>query len=204
MLSNFRFAPRYEPLGKRFAVPALVVILLVYGEVSAKADYFDIVPSLGVKQEYNDNLFSSVDKTTDLITTFSPGVELQDKTERLEARMFTSIQGVKYWRQKQYDAVDYSLLGSAQYLLSPRLNLSASAEYDRVSTPDRELGPVALVLNTVRRYQQLYSLRNEYKITEKNSGIAACSYSQYDFAMVPLLSFNQTVTSPSAPPSPPS
>ena len=48
---------------------------------------FNLIPSLAVREEYNDNIFFSYSDTIDdFITTVSAGLELTERTEQLDLK----------------------------------------------------------------------------------------------------------------------
>ena len=60
------------------------VVLATIAPSGIFADEFKLIPSLAVREEYNDNIFaSSNDTADDFITTLSAGLELVERTERL-------------------------------------------------------------------------------------------------------------------------
>jgi len=179
---------------------------LLFAAGPAAADYLDIVPSLAVKQEYADNLFYTVNKTGDLISTVVPALEFQRQTERLDEHFSGALRGEKYWLNPKYDTVDFNFLGGAHYQPAPNWNLTGSAEYDRFTGPSINSGnPYFTAIDLVRRYQQLYSVSGEYRITPRSTLIAAYSYNQNDYTSVPLELRSVATTPPaSQPPSPPS
>jgi hypothetical protein len=190
---------------KIIVLVSLVLGLLASGTGGARADDVTIAPTLGVKQEYNDNLFYNTDKTGDFMTTCAPGIDLRDRSERLDALLSTSVKGVRFWQNSRYSTVDYTLFANTRYRVAPRLEISATAEYDRFSGPSKEVGPAAIVINTVRRYHQYYSFQNEYQITQKTSGSAGYAYTQNDYVTAPLqVTSTQSATPPVVnPPVPP-
>lgn len=178
-------------------------MLLIVSGTNARADDFNVVPSLGVRSEYNDNLFYTADKTADFKTTFIPGIEATNKTERLDSGLHAALKGIQFARNSQLDTVDYSFDGRLSYLCTPRMNLSATAEYDRDSSPSLEIGQFAFVSEVLRRYGQIYSVKDEYTLTQKNSIAMLYSYNQYDFVAVSMPSNSSGTQLPQSPPSPP-
>ena len=70
---------------KKVAPAILLVVLLIVCANETFADEFKLIPSLTVKGEYNDNIFYTTDETEDdFITTISAGLELIERTERLD------------------------------------------------------------------------------------------------------------------------
>lgn len=191
-----------------YAVAGKVALVLILTIAQADADDFNVVPSLGVRSEYNDNIFYSDNKTGDLRTSIIPGLELKERTERLDSSLLANLKGIKSLKNSQFDAVDYRFDGRMSYLYTPRLTVSANAVYDRDSNPGQDVNQIAIVTNLVRRYQQKYFLQNEYALSPMTSATVAYSYMQYDYVTVPLKSSSLTTTQsggtePPSPPSPP-
>lgn len=198
---------RVVPRG--YAVAARVALVLILTIAQADADDFNVVPSLGVKSEYNDNIFYSDKKTGDLRTSIIPGLEIKERTERLDSSLLATLKGITSLKNSRFDAVDYSFYGRMAYLYTPRSTVSANALYGRDSNPEQEVNQVTIVTNLIRRYQQQYSLQNEYEISPLIYATLGYSYAQYDFETEQLLSSNQRGTQPGgtdppAPPQPPS
>jgi hypothetical protein len=194
-------APQCRVVPRLYEVAAVVAVLLTLTTVQAGADDFNMVPSLGVKSEYNDNIYYSENKTGDLRTSIMPGLELRERTERLDTGLLAKLKGIKSLKNSRFDTVDFRFDGSLAYILSPRWTASAAAEYDRDSNPSLQVSPIAIVTNLVRRYQQQYSLQNGYAISPRTSVTVGYSYTQLNYVTAPLQSIIQGTSPP--PPSPP-
>ena len=75
---------------KKVAVGLIGMLILGLWLPDAHADQFEIRPYLAVRGEYNDNIFfnpDSNDAEDDYILTIKPGIEITDRTERLNARL---------------------------------------------------------------------------------------------------------------------
>jgi hypothetical protein len=118
-------APRGRRVPALLAATGWVVLLLACTPLTASADDFNIVPQLGVRAEYDDNLFYTHDKTGDYRAVFTPGIEWHDRTERLDSTLLANINGIKYAHKTQLDTVDYGFSGNLGYQCTPRLNLTA-------------------------------------------------------------------------------
>ena len=60
--------------------------------INAKADDFEIIPSVLVREEYNDNIFfTKNDKIDDFITTLAGSLELIERTERVNANLYGRV-----------------------------------------------------------------------------------------------------------------
>jgi hypothetical protein len=159
---------------------ALIIALLPLR--ASLADELKLTPSLTIKEDYNDNIFfSTVDSTSDFVSTLSPGIELSDRNERLDASLLLRLNGILYAKTTDLDAVDQYYRGGLRFLLTPRSSISASAGYILDSQPDREIETTGLVLGSVKRHRQQYSLAGEMALTETTSADLAYSYQQDDY-----------------------
>lgn len=149
---------------------------------SAYGNEIKFTPFASLKQEYNDNIFLDArGKKRDFITTLSPGLELSDRSERLEAALTLRIHGILYARNDALNAVDQNFRGKLGYLLTPRTRLSATAAYIHDSRPDRDIETTGMVLADVKRHRQSYSFAAEYSLTEKTSLAVNYGYDQDDY-----------------------
>ena len=162
----------------------LLSLSLLSGE--AAGDEFKFTPSLSLKEEYNDNIFfTEKDKMRDFITTLSPGLELIDRTEKLDLNLLARIDVPRYIDHRDLDHVDQNYQGRVSYLLNPKLKISADAGYTRDFSPGRELEITGLVLNEARRNKQNYATGAEYTLTEKTKANLSYSYERDDYARNP-------------------
>ncbi|HVP79217.1 MAG TPA: hypothetical protein VMV04_15125 [Thermodesulfobacteriota bacterium] len=163
-------------------------LLLLSGR--AKGDEFRLIPSLSLKEQYNDNLFFTVnDKIGDFITILSPGLELSDRTERLDFNLSGHVRGLIYARNTDLDAVDYDGRGRFSYSLDPNLKFSAQGDLRKDSTPGQILEPTGLVTSVTTYYKYLLGTGLDYAWTEKTKTNLSYSYTryQYDYSQLGLL-----------------
>lgn len=194
---------------------AIIAGLLLDGSQAALADDFNIIPSIGIREEYDDNILFSEDKLRDYRTVIIPGITVQEKSERLDANMMANAKAIRYADKKQFDTVDFAFTGDLNYQYTQRNNISLNARYSRDSTASREINPIAFVMNTFRSYQQKYSIQGGHAFNEKTSALLSYSYTKYDYLTVPVqsipLNSNQSgpevpeppVITPPPPPTPP-
>lgn len=161
----------------------IVLFILLLPIPPAGANELKLVPSLTLKEEYNDNIFFSTSgRQSDFVSTMTPGIELSDRSERLDADILLQLNGILYARTSDLNAVDQDYHGRLGYMLSPRTNISSSARYIVDSQPEREIATTGLVIpSPVKRHQQQYSLTLQQALTEKTSAALAYSYEQDDY-----------------------
>lgn len=170
----------HTPGLKRIFNAALVLLLL--WPAAASADEFRLVPSLGVSGEYNSNVFFNTDgKTEDYLMTITPGLEIVNKTEKLDLNFKARGSQYLYRNETDLNSFDQFYDGAARYGMSEKWNLSASASYWRDSQPDREIMTSGLVLGRVKRDHQQYGVSSEHALTEKTSAALSYVYSSDNY-----------------------
>ena len=168
--------------GKHFFIIEGIVVLiflLLMSLTSALAGEWHLIGSMGAKEEYNDNLFfDESSEVDDFVTTLSPGLELSKITERAKLSLNGRLDHRIYASESDLNDTDQQYLGSVQYAVTPRLNLSGSAEYRRDSSPDRDIETTGLVLGTNTRHTQRYSAAGNYVFSEKMTGTISYDYTK--------------------------
>lgn len=123
--------------------------------------------TVGLKQEYTDNLFFTSDnRENDFISTVSPGLELINNTERLKLGLKARLDSSYYNDNSDLNSIDQDYSGSARYALSPRANVFTSAGYIRDSRTDRDFLETGLISKAIDRDRYNYRLVGDYALTE--------------------------------------
>jgi hypothetical protein len=139
---------------------------------------FRVIPMIAVKEEYNDNLFFDADDITrDFITTISPGLKLENNSERLNAGLIARIDQRLYADTDDLNATDQFYQGNLRYKLSPRLGIGAKAGFIQNSSPDRDIQTTGFVQTNATRNRQEYGVSGDYAITEKTTAGLGYAYS---------------------------
>ena len=160
----------------------LVIILAVVCPAFAWGNEFRIVPSISVQEAYNSNiLFSADDARRDFITTVSPGLEMVNRTERLDSDMLFKFDRFDYARNSGLSTTDQAYSGKLRYLVSPLFSISAEAAYVRDSRPDRDVGTTGIVLTTAPRRRLASSLSADYRLSEKAAVGVSYNYGRDHF-----------------------
>ncbi len=161
-----------------------IYFLLLSGEVIG--DEFKLIPSIGIKEEYNDNLFfTEKDKKDDFITTILPGLELINRTERLDLNLSARLGGLIYAKNEDLNFLDQFYNGRLRYSIHPKLKVSADAGFTKDFSPDRDLEVTGLVTKAIRRYKYNFSSGAEYTFTEKTKSELSYSFELYDYERDP-------------------
>lgn len=126
----------------------VVVILLQFYPTLVSGNEFHLVPSVSIQQEYNSNIFLSRDpiyvtghRLGDFITTLSPGIEIVDRTERLDTDLVARLDRLEYVQNPDLSATNQTYSGKLSYLVTPLLSIAAEASYLRNSNPALDIGP---------------------------------------------------------------
>ncbi len=169
------------PLSFRVLIILICLICLVPPD-GVRAEGFNLVPNIALREEYNDNIFFSVeDRASDFITTVSPGLNIVDKTERLDLALTGRLDGIYYADTSELDAVDQHYLGHLGYEITERLSLLSDAWYIEDSRPDRDVLETGLVQSAEPRERRFFSLGGDYRTGENTSNNLFYRYEQSDY-----------------------
>ena len=144
----------------------LVTLVFVFPSMSG-ADEFKLIPSIAVREEYNDNIFYSYhDEVDDWITTVSPGLELIERTEQLDLNLSATVSPIFYADHSDWDDVDQNYGATGAYKITPLLGVNANALYDVSNRPDRDIETTGMVESVDERKRQDYGFGVDYQLTE--------------------------------------
>jgi len=163
---------------------SLSLFILAFFTAQLPAAEIKFIPSIGLKEEYNDNLFFNTTtelETSDYITTLSPGAKFTDRTERLDALLQTRLDILRYRDNDELDRYDQDHLGRIRFRLTERMQASTEAGYIKDSRTDRDIETTGAVLGTVRRERQHYACSGEDAFTEKTTLGLSYTYDQDKF-----------------------
>jgi len=166
-------------------MPFIFPFFVLFSE-EAKGDEFKLIPSLSIKEEYNDNLFfTEKDKKDDFITTITPGIELIDRTERLDLNLSARLGGLIYAKNEDLNFLNQIYSGRLRYLLHQKLKFSADGGFTKDFSPDRDIEVTGLVTKAIRRYKYNFGSGLEYTLTEKTKTEFSYSFERYDYERDP-------------------
>jgi len=174
-----------------FAIAATAAALALLLPAAAGAYDFRLTPSVGVREEYNSNVYFTRDDERDTwLTTVSPALEMSWRTERLDA----SLEGAGYRRtyseDSDLDAFDSAVRGRFAWKFSPEFRLSARGEFRRESRPDRYFDEAGLPVDATKDYRQTYSATAEWAATDKSLLSASYGFDRRDYPDVPNRDFD--------------
>lgn len=156
------------------------MIMTAFSPVQLLADEVNVIPSLALKEEYNDNVFLDINnKQSDFITTYTPSLVIAGATEQRSLSLLTGINGLIYDSNSSLDAVDFFIKGGFTYKYDPRLAVSAGASYVEDSRPDRiDQNGQAILSASDRQNIQLSAV---YAVSEKSSANLSYAYSEESY-----------------------
>jgi hypothetical protein len=157
----------------------LLNVLLLLLPPGVLADDFKLIPSIAVREEYNDNIFgSSSDTVDDFITTISPGLELIQRTDQLDLKLLAIVSPFFYADTSALDDVDQKYFGRGSYQISELLGINADAGYNVSNRPDRDAETTGLVESNDKRKRQDYGIGFNRTITEINAMALSARYAK--------------------------
>lgn len=146
-----------------------------------RGEELKLVPNVALQQEFNDNIFLATgNKKADLISTVTPKLDLQVRSEIGEASMTAGFNWLKYFDNSSLDAIDYFVQGNGGYRFSPRLSLTAGANYSRDSRPDSISTDTGLAVNSGSGRQN-YQLSGTYALSEKTATTLSYAYGRQNY-----------------------
>ena len=167
---------------KTVAVAVLGSGLIIGFGWNAGADELKVIPSVALRGEYNDNVFFDEDnEESDYIGTASPGLEIIERTERLDMNLNGHYHIIRYKDAGDLDAEDYDGRGKISYQFTPVFRGSAAAAYIKDSRPDRDIDETGLVQSARTRRRQSYDGGLEYNISEKAAAALSYQYRKDDW-----------------------
>lgn len=168
--------------GMKKKIAALLFGNMLVWSTHALAGGDTLVVSMGLKEEYNDNIFFDANnEIDDYITTVSPGIELRRKYERTSASLRGRFDIVEYSDNSDLDNVDQLYNAGISHKLTERLSLSGKASYKRDSRTDRDIEETGLTYGTDVRKRQQYSAGFDYVLSETNSASLGYAHNRDDF-----------------------
>lgn len=169
------------PFGK-FFFAFLFLFLFCLQTIIAGADEIDIIPFVALSEEYNDNLFFSVnDEIDDFITIIGLGLEFVENTERLLAELSGRIDRVIYADNEVLDATNQYYNGNLSYQLTPRLSFLTKADYIKDSRRDSDIEQTGLILSNAGRRRVRFSAGGNYLLTTTTATSLSYLYDDIEY-----------------------
>ncbi len=149
--------------------------------VRASGYEFRLVPSASVKEEYNDNIFfASSGEQDSYVTTLSPELSLNARTERLDLSLSGGARWIFYSELSGLDDEDYFSRGKFGFRVTPRIRVSGGAAYRRDTRVDRFIEETGQAV-TNRSDRQEYSGGMGLMLTDRTWADLAYGYDRIDY-----------------------
>jgi len=147
-----------------------LLLMSVFFAGTAWGESYDVVPSLRVQQEFNDNVdFSGTSRKSALFTTIAPQIEFAKRDARTDAAASAGVSEVVSSNTNGSDTVlNQNYQGRLTYLLSERLNANLNAAYFVYDKSNSLTNNTDIVINANRHDVQNYSTGVAYAISEKD------------------------------------
>lgn len=166
-------------LQPRRLFPVLFLLALLPDPLHAEETL--VTPSVSVREEYNDNVFSQLSgRRGDFVTTLAPALEFSHSSERGSATLAGGLSELLYLRNSSSDALGFSARGAGSYALTPRLALSADLGGAKDSSAS-SINPATSLVTTSRILHQNYRLGGKYQASEPLSSAVSLSYGRDDY-----------------------
>ena len=105
---------------KNLTFAAVMVLILAIPGGSLRADDFQIIPSIALRQEYSNNIFfDEIDEVDDFITTVIAGLEISNRTERMDLNLRGTVAPFFYWDNSDLDEVNQDYYSGSEVVLDP-------------------------------------------------------------------------------------
>jgi hypothetical protein len=161
----------------------LAVCLAAFGGQGAMAAETRLTPSISVRYAYNDNVFfEPIEPKSDSIYTITPGIDLDRRTERIDANLRLEFPIIRYLDMDTLDAVDQTYAGSMRYEWSPRVTTSLQARYMVDSQPERDMLETGLVIGDTTRRRFNAGFSGRHVLSEAASAELSYAYAEERFA----------------------
>ncbi len=159
-----------------------LVTLSLLGPAMAGAAEWKLVPGLGIKEEYNDNvLFVENPAGGEMITTLDGRLTALRRTARSSVKMSGSLSVVRHAKSSYLDAWDQNYSLSLNRRMTERLQMGISTSVARDSRVDRYLDEGGLVTDTSNRWLEQVQLNGNYAWSENTSGSFSYTFSNQHY-----------------------
>ncbi len=129
---------------------------------------FRLVPSLQVREEYDDNVTLSPSNTaSDYLTYIMPGLALKLRGATYGANLAYRAEILRYVNQTHLDTVRHSVQADGRVDVGTQLTLTMADELKR--TDDFVGGPVPEQTQRVAHYENTLELGGEYRLADRYS-----------------------------------
>lgn len=155
---------------------------MFFGHFSAGGGERKWIPSIGLREEFNDNIFlSASDEVDDFITTLSLGLTFKERNERVNAEISGKLGILRYADNNELNAVDQDYFGRLRYQITPRLGMNANGGYIKDHRPDRDILTTGLVQNSEPRKKYMANISGNYLTGETTASALTYQFERSDY-----------------------
>ena len=130
----------------------------------------NLFTSIGIEQEYNDNiLFTRENEIDDFITHIIPTLKLNHATELFKFSALASLDSYLYWENTDLNTTNQNYVVNGKYRLTERWTISGDAGYLKDTTLNSQLEETGIVGIRQERKRIDASAGTEYDVTEISS-----------------------------------
>lgn len=168
-------------LKKIARIICLVALVSMIGSFGY-ADDFKLTPTIGVRESYDDNLFFNTNnEVDDYITSIFGGLDLTNRTERLDLNLSAKGNGLMYADNTNLNDVEQYYKAGIGYWLTERVKLAADGGFSRDSSPDRDIATTGFVFSGVRRTRWNAGGSADITLSEASSMSLAYAFERHRF-----------------------
>ena len=155
-------------------------VLLMAG--SAFGYELKVVPSIALREDFNDNIFFDVNHPVDdFTTTIQAGLKITDRTEVLDSELMALISPFFYHDNDDLNDIDQEYRGRFDYQFAPRFGMSANAGFKVDNRPDRDIYDTGQIYDSSRRFRYTGGAGADYAVSEIHGVSASYAYEQDDW-----------------------
>jgi hypothetical protein len=170
-----------EPIRVVWVAIVLLLLIAVRSERAEAADS-QLITSVALIHEYNDNLFlDAKNELSDNITTVAPKLEAIRHSERYTLRADGKLEFYRFEDYDEYDDVDQWYNGSLEAMPTERWRFGVDAHVSDDNRPDRDIEETGLVLNNVRRRRINAGTSANYTFSEMMIGGLSLEFNRENF-----------------------
>ena len=164
--------------GGIWAIMALALLLGVLAVKDGGAADWSVVPSVGLRGEFNSNIdYSFQKKISDFLFTLTPNADFNYATEILQLQGHLGWTGLVYAKSASADHIDQNYFINGKYGVTPRLNLNMNAGFMVDSSLQQELITSGFIMTRTPRQSYVLGPGLTYALTERLSATAGYQFS---------------------------
>ena len=169
--------------GRLFRLWFIGLAGLVGMPFSAQAADIDLVPSIGLTTQYNDNVdFVSSHEDADFIGIASPALKLNYSTERYSISASGALDAMGYYENSDLDTINQNYRADGRYQLTERSAIKGNLGFIKDTTLESELQETGIVNRRTNRFRYDAGGGASYRISEITDTDLDYRYSRVDYS----------------------